>query len=885
VTTIAFWAICEISSPVCNNLLQLWNPPSTCHIQRTQRASRIFVPVSSHPLHLFLKLTISIELLDSLRPQELDSRLSDIASPYESTFEWIWIAQDVGFISWLQKGTGTYWISGKPGSGKSTLMKYIYRSDRTEKELHSNPSDKILIRPSFFFHNRGSKYQKSLEGLLRSLLYQILSGDNRILELVASKYAQRSPERRLQWPRQDLEESWMAVCNQCHVGLSVCLFLDALDEYDGDPESMVHFLRSLVVLPPDSATSIKVCFSSRLYNIFIDEFKGSPGFKIHERTQRDIEHVITERLSKSQSVSEALASGNEQSRTVFHEIRNELVSRAEGVFLWLRFALDDLLRSHREGDDISNVLDRLRSLPDELGNFYQRIIEGVPLAYRWETYVMLEAVLRSNEELTAEDLYGVLVCSAIRSLRDTPQELPFPPSEDFAKSHFERRLRSRCGGLLELKASSFEPLDIFLDRAPSQPRFSSTVGLMHQTVKEFISQPGFRKIVLSNLRGMPMENGHTFLAKYGLYRLYHASDGLFENSFSAVYNSRFLEHTTAVEMTTGRSQRNLLDDLPSTSFSLTTDNWRPVGFHTEIKPNSVMSFAVTRHLKLYVTDVLEMAGNHVVNENPVHSLLHYAVATNPVRPTPYISSISKVDMVSILLRAGANTKAIDGTLTPWGLMFSEYSSSPTSEVVSARARNFQGPREKDPNKSPISEVVLARARIFLDSGEQDPNELIVDSNGRKLRCNAIHTTSRRFDVLLTKLLLQKSAAANPLDQSGEAPLDVLVDRFVSPFDQTAARQTDPIDSFEDSYCYASDYYSTERAYNTAMQLLAYGGCCTKKSLLHIRVHNKRDNFHWTSALGYFISCMEHAGYDTTSLREEESRLEMEEEKEKRLTRP
>jgi hypothetical protein len=588
----------------------------------------------------------------------LDSRLSDIASPYESTFEWIWTAQDIGFISWLQKGNGTYWISGKPGSGKSTLMKYIYRSARTEKELNSNPSGKILIRPSFFFHNRGSKYQKSLEGLLRSLLYQILSVEDRILELVVYKYAQRSPERRLQWSRQDLEESWMAVRDQCHVSLSVCLFLDALDEYDGDPESMVHFLRSLAVLPPGSATSIKVCFSSRLYNVFIDEFKGSPGFKIHERTQRDIEHVIAERLSKSQSVSEALESGDEQVWTVFHKIRNELASRAEGVFLWLRFALDDLLRSHREGDNMFSVLDRLRSLPDELDHFYQRIIEGVPLAYRWETYVMLEAVLRSNEELTAEDLCGVLACSAIRSLRDTPQELPFPPSEDFAKSHFERRLRSRCGGLLELKATRVEPQYHFFVTCPafSQPYF--TVGLMHQTVKEFVSQPGFRKIVLSNSRAMPMENGHTFLAKYGLCRLYHASDELFKKDFSAFYCSRFLEHTTGAEMTTGRSQKNLLDDLPSTSFLLTPDYARPFEFRTSMNPNSIMSFAVTRHLKLYVTEVLEMVGNHVVNENPVQSLLHYAVATNGVGPTPYISSVSQVDMVPILLRAGANTKAV-----------------------------------------------------------------------------------------------------------------------------------------------------------------------------------------------------------------------------------
>ena len=38
----------------------------------------------------------------------------------------------------------------------------------------------------------------------------------------------------------------------------------------------------------------------------------------------------------------------------------------------------------------------------------------------------------------------------------------------------------------------------------------------------------------------------------------------------------------------------------------------------------------------------------------------------------------------------------------------------------------------------------------------------------------------------------------------------------------------------------------------------------------------KDCFRWTSALSYFIRCMEHAGHNTTSLHGEKSRLEMEE---------
>ena len=78
------------------------------------------------------------------------------------------------FARWLKSGHGVYWINGKAGSGKSTLMNHICNHSRRLKLLGEWYSDRRLLTPTFFFWNAGTRLQKSIDGLLRSLVYQML---------------------------------------------------------------------------------------------------------------------------------------------------------------------------------------------------------------------------------------------------------------------------------------------------------------------------------------------------------------------------------------------------------------------------------------------------------------------------------------------------------------------------------------------------------------------------------------------------------------------------------------------------------------------------------------------------------------------------------------
>jgi polynucleotide 5'-kinase involved in rRNA processing len=83
-----------------------------------------------------------IDLLTSLWHEDAKLRSQEIDRTRGKTFEWIWTNSALGFESWLEGKNTLFWISGKPGSGKSTFMKYIYNDFRTQRVLNQQSDRK-----------------------------------------------------------------------------------------------------------------------------------------------------------------------------------------------------------------------------------------------------------------------------------------------------------------------------------------------------------------------------------------------------------------------------------------------------------------------------------------------------------------------------------------------------------------------------------------------------------------------------------------------------------------------------------------------------------------------------------------------------------------------
>lgn len=66
------------------------------------------------------------QIVRSLTFPTMRDRYDETPEAHRKTFRWI--LEDLpknDFVKWLQSGAGLYWINGKAGSGKSTLMRFI----------------------------------------------------------------------------------------------------------------------------------------------------------------------------------------------------------------------------------------------------------------------------------------------------------------------------------------------------------------------------------------------------------------------------------------------------------------------------------------------------------------------------------------------------------------------------------------------------------------------------------------------------------------------------------------------------------------------------------------------------------------------------------------
>jgi len=133
---------------------------------------------------------------ETLKFPTIDHREVDIVEAYadtcsildsQSTTEMI-PTKPSPFLSWLKNDQTFFWISGKAGCGKSTLMKYVYQNGKTKEALSQWAHGKELVLAGYFFFDRGDEMQKSREGMLRGILYQVLSTRRNLITTVFAKF-------------------------------------------------------------------------------------------------------------------------------------------------------------------------------------------------------------------------------------------------------------------------------------------------------------------------------------------------------------------------------------------------------------------------------------------------------------------------------------------------------------------------------------------------------------------------------------------------------------------------------------------------------------------------------------------------------------------------
>ncbi|RDW89694.1 hypothetical protein BP6252_01726 [Coleophoma cylindrospora] len=744
------------------------------------------------------------DILDSLYVAEVNLRVHEVEQPFQHTFDWAWTDRNLTLQAWLQNKNDNCWIKGKPGSGKSTLMKYLYDESSTYPEAQlamcGSPSTTARwIRIGFFFHNRGSYMQKSLEGLLHSIIHQLLTEERRLAEIVQPIFQQRPHKSgTFQWTLMELQEALSAILEQNIRTIHIAFFLDALDEYNGPPSTVIEVVRLIVKAQksPTTKTKLKLLFSSRPWNAFLDAFKDIPSFSIQDFTQGDIDRFVKGKFKESPSAQELLEAYDPPEPNEAQDLVEEIVAKAEGVFLWVKLVVDEFLSSSEDGLTMLEARAMLARFPPDLNQLYQGIIDRVPLAYRSESHAMLEIAFRSTYPLEVEVFWSCVTCAPLKTLKDC-----FPVLETTRPSieTIKRRIRSRCGGLLETVASlAYDEI---------------VVQFMHQTAKEFVGTPGFTRLLLPNKKELPTENGFSFVFKYGLATSF-SSDIMGSSSTTSQetvltrWQQHILQYSEAgfqAEQTTSKSQRPLIDEMeqllpPEVKYASQSKI-------DDIGVNNALSFAAVSNLQLYATETLICLENETISRSkPAKPLLHCVVGF--IRSKRfyiggrYHAVTSLAGMISLLIHHGENINEVFDGLVPFQCLF--YDFDLVNEVRS------------------YSTNALLAAEEFLCGG-QDPDVNITTTSRYSqpaTTCKLIHIA----DIPLKRLLLRHKANVNALTSAGHTPLDICVRIEGNPFE-------------------IGDHRKPSQAIEEAFLLLSCGACLSHKGepfgRLFVRILDER----------------------------------------------
>ena len=416
-------------------------------------------------------------ILDSLFYEQLHDRHDAVALAHRRTFRWIFDVQHVetgswtNFQAWLSntQSDNFYWITGRPGSGKSTLMRFIADDPQTTSCLQQWAGNDQFVVASCFFWMSGDYMQKSYEGLLRTLLFQLLSRNR---HMVGDIFPWRwrsylaGAFKLGPWTNQQLLNAFESTIEALSNQSKVCLFIDGLDEYEGDDEArstMLDLIKSQALKP-----QVKVCASSRPWVIFQDAFEGRPSLQLHLFTRPDIASFVDDKLVATCQFQKMQS----KDPIACQRLHDEIVEKANGVFLWVRLVIRELLQCLRNRDGIEGLHRRLTSMPSDLKAFLERMFNQLDDFYIEEAVDLFRVALAAWEQFTllryslvlrARNVDPASIAVGCRSKTEI-----LSMCEDT-----ERQLNSRCQGLLEVTTSSSDkPL--------------RKVDFLHRSVRDFL---------------------------------------------------------------------------------------------------------------------------------------------------------------------------------------------------------------------------------------------------------------------------------------------------------------------------------------------------------------------------------------------------------------
>ncbi|PVH70777.1 hypothetical protein DL98DRAFT_504258, partial [Cadophora sp. DSE1049] len=370
----------------------------------------------------------------------MDARRQDIASAHKDTCKWLF--QTPQFQQWrdrsdLQRHNGVLWIKGKPGAGKSTLMKFTL--------WHCCQLFKDHIIAAYFFNARGDTFEKTRLGMLRSLAYQLVDKNPLLYERFLPDFCDKEKKHeKCEWREAELRD-FLLLQTKTPQSKPLLVLVDALDECsEQDVLDIVRFLEEMSINAVGANVTLNICLSSRYY----------PAISMKKKIDLDLEEKQEHDEDIAVYVRGNLTSGDD-------EIEKRILEKASGVFMWVVLVVAMLNRAYEEGK-VEAMRQKLNDLPKDLEQVFETLLRK-DNPEKQETIFLLQCVLFTRRALRPEELYFAMIAGT------NPQALGAWDRSRITSEDVQRRITSSSKGLIETRKGG-----------------DKTVQFIHETVNDFL---------------------------------------------------------------------------------------------------------------------------------------------------------------------------------------------------------------------------------------------------------------------------------------------------------------------------------------------------------------------------------------------------------------
>lgn len=293
----------------------------------------------------------------------LKRRKGDRAS---GTCSWIFDTDELQ--NWLglsthndQQERSILWLYGNPGTGKSTMA--ITLSEELPSKPYFQDGSKTI---AYFFCDSSSDVNRTAISVLRGLLYQLIKQYPAFMQRLLPIYKERGDRL-----FGSFDALWDALLDIARIsgGMEFYYIIDALDECEpNSQETLLEQIHQTFGNPNSrgsSPSNMYVLITSRPYyeiRRLLSTFR-SKDLATYEAVASDLRKVIQEKVN-------VLSQRNRYPKALVADISRVLEEKAEGTFLWVGIACDELAQVQSR-----NSMKALQALPRGLNSLYQKLLE------------------------------------------------------------------------------------------------------------------------------------------------------------------------------------------------------------------------------------------------------------------------------------------------------------------------------------------------------------------------------------------------------------------------------------------------------------------------------------------------------------------------------